>query len=144
MPEPHPHLRVVAPDEATPPRRRGPGAAVLMVLLYAGLFGAGLWWFRARSPLFQRGSQVFPFPPPPVSQSSSRRGDGETGRRGDSREALRTGASLVGAAREEYLRRIATDCCACGCDLSLERCLATEKTCPESPPRAAAILEELR
>ena len=144
MPEPHPHLRVVAPDEATPPRRRGPGAAVLMVLLYAGLFGTGLWWFRSRSPLFQRGSQVSPSSRPPVSQSSSRRRDGETERRGDSREALRTGAPLVGAAREEYLRRIATDCCACGCDLSLERCLATEKTCPESPLRAAAILEDLR
>ena len=137
MPEPHPHLHVVPPDEATPQRRRGPGAAVLMVLLYAGLFGAGLWWFRARSPLFQRGSQV-----PPLS--SSRRADAETGRQRDSREALRTGATLVGAAREDYLRRIATDCCACGCDLSLERCLATEKTCPQSPPRAATILEELR
>jgi hypothetical protein len=67
-----------------------------------------------------------------------------TGRRIDDRKALGAGEGLVGAAREEYLRRIATDCCACGCDLSLERCLATEKTCPESPPRAAAILEPLR
>jgi hypothetical protein len=131
MPEPHPHLRAVEPDEDRPPRRRSPGAAVVLVLLYAALFGAGLWWFRSRSPLFHR-SQLAPPPSRPVAESAARRQD------------LSSGKGLIGAARDEYLRRIATDCCACGCDLSLERCLATEKTCPQSPPRAAAILEELR
>src|SRR5262249_31942707 len=145
MPESHRGLHVVPPElpPETPPRRRRPGAAVLVVLLYGALFPAGLWWFRSRSPLFTR-SQVAPSPSRPVAQSEARRGDGATGRQGDNREFLRSGAGLIGAAREEYLRRIATECCSCGCDLSLERCLATEKTCPESPPRAAAIFEELR
>ncbi len=138
MPDPHPHLRALAPDKDRPTGRRGPGAAVMLVLIYAGFFGAGLWWFRAKSPLFQRGSSVSP--PAPGSLA----GNAATPGRTDNRKALGTGQGLVGAAREEYLRRIATDCCACGCDLTLERCLATEKTCPESPSRAAAILEELR
>src|SRR5262249_61884191 len=112
--------------------------AVLMVLLYAGLFGAGLLWFRSRSPLMQRPraeKERAPAAPkaPPAPPSAA-----------DHRRDLIAGAGLIGAAREEYLRRIATDCCACGCDLTLERCLATERTCPESPSRAAAILESLR
>lgn len=61
MPEPAPRLRAVAKD-APPPRRRGPGLAVLVILLYAAAFGAGLWWCRSRSPLFQRSSPVFPSP----------------------------------------------------------------------------------
>jgi hypothetical protein len=143
MPESHRGLHVVPPEPPpeAPPRRRRPGAAVLFVLLYAALFGAGLWWMKSKSPLFQRSSSS---PPPPLSRSSSREGEVASGRAGDRRRQLLTGEGLVGAAREEYLRRIATDCCACGCDLSLERCLATEKTCPESPPRAAAIFEEMR
>jgi hypothetical protein len=145
MGESHRGLRVVPPEpppEASP-RRRWPGLAVFLVLLYAVLFAAGLWWMKSRSPLFSR-ARVAPSPDRPVAQSSTRRGDGATGGRGDNREFLRSGEGLVGAAREEYLRRIATECCPCGCDLSLERCLATEKTCPVSPPRAAAIFEELR
>jgi hypothetical protein len=67
-----------------------------------------------------------------------------SGRGGDLRRQLAQGEGQIGAAKEEYLRRIATDRCPCGCELSIERCLATEKTCPVSPPRAAAILEELR
>jgi len=145
MAEPHSGLHAVPPEPPPEfsPRRRRPGTAVLLVLLYATLFGAGLWWMRSRSPLFSR-ARVASAPDRPVARSEPRRGDGATGRQGDNREFLRTGAGLVGAAREEYLRRIATDCCTCGCDLSLERCLATERTCPESPPRAAAIFEELR
>ena len=142
MPELYPPLRAVAPQAV--PRRRGPGLAVVAVLLYGGLFGAGLLWFRSRSPLFQRSSQVSPSPRLPVSQSSPRREDGGTRARGDNRETLRIGEGLIGVAREEYLRRIATECCSCGCDLTLERCLATEKTCPESPERARMIREELR
>jgi len=143
VPESYRGLRAVPPEPPPEgaPRRRRPGAAVLLVLLYAALFAAGLWWMRSKSPLFAR-SRVAPSPDRPVGQS--RPGDGGSGGRGDSRKALQSGEGLVGAAREEYLRRIATECCSCGCDLSLERCLATEKTCPESPPRAAAIFEELR
>ena len=51
MPEPVP----------APPDRRGPGVAVLIILLYAAAFGAGLWWFRSKSPLFHRST---PAPPP--------------------------------------------------------------------------------
>ena len=142
MPELYPPLRAVAPQAA--PRRRGPGLAVVAVLLYGGLFGAGLLWFRSRSPLFQRSSQVSPSPTPPLPHSSSRGGEGASGRVGDERRKLAVGEGLIGVAREEYLRRIATECCSCGCDLTLERCLATEKTCPESPERARMIREELR
>ena len=67
-----------------------------------------------------------------------------SGRGLDLRRQLASGDGLIGAAKEEYLRRIATDRCSCGCELSLERCLATEKTCPVSPPRATAILQEMR
>ena len=136
MPESHRGLRAVPPEQPpeASPRRRRPGAAVLVVLLYAALFAAGLWWMKSKSPLFQRTGASAP-PTEPARVKAQNRSD---------RDALRTGAGLIGAAREEYLRRIATECCACGCDLSLERCLATEKTCPESPPRAAAIFEEMR
>lgn len=71
-------------------------------------------------------------------------GEGVRGRGGDERNQLASGEGLIGAAKDEYLRRIVTDGCPCGCELLLERCLATEKTCTVSPPRAAAILEELR
>jgi hypothetical protein len=143
MPEPRPRLHVVGTGEAPPPRRRGPGPAVLLVLFYGALFGGGLLWFRSRSPLFHRDS-VAPSPLRPVAPSSAGRGDGATGGRGDNRKDLASGEGLIGAAKDEYLRRIATDRCSCGCELSLERCLATEKTCPVSPPRAAAILREMR
>jgi len=47
-------LRIVpASGERSPVRRRTPGAAVLLVLFYAALFAGGLWWYRARSPLFR-------------------------------------------------------------------------------------------
>ena len=136
--QPHPHLRAVADDGAATGRRRRPGPAVLLVLVYAGLFGAGLLWFRSRSPLFQRARSAKA--PAPAAASAENPATGSADRRRD----LGSGLGLIGAAREEYLRRIATDCCSCGCDLTLERCLATEKTCPESPSRAAAILESLR
>ena len=122
------------PPEASP-RRRWPGPAVLLVLLYAVLFAAGLWWMRGRSPLFRRPTAGGR--PAEAARSAPKQDLRD-------RDALKNGAGLVGAAREEYQRRIATECCSCGCDLSLERCLATERTCPESPPRAAAIFEELR
>ena len=38
--------------------RRGPGPAVLVVLLYALLFALALWFLRTRSPLFHRRSEV--------------------------------------------------------------------------------------
>jgi hypothetical protein len=136
MPESRGGLRVVPPEPPPEPspRRRTPGAAVLLVFLYAALFAAGLWWMKSKSPLFQRAKASAPASEAVPVKAQSR----------SDRDALRTGAGLIGAAREEYLRRIATECCACGCDLSLERCLAMEKTCPESPPRAAAIFEEMR
>src|SRR5207253_787934 len=40
------------------PAARRPGPAVLLVLLYAALFAAALWWLRAASPLFQRRPAV--------------------------------------------------------------------------------------
>lgn len=134
-------LHAVQPGGGLPAPRSGPGLAVLLVLAYATLFGAGLWWFRSRSPLF---SGVSPSPAPALARPTPETAGRESGRAGEDRRKLLRGEGLIGAAREDYLRRIATDCCGCGCDLSLERCLATEKTCPESPSRAETILRELR
>ena len=60
--------------ETPAPVRRGPGLALLIVLLYAAAFGAGLLWFRSRSPLFHRVAPsprrpVAPSPPPPLTPS---------------------------------------------------------------------------
>lgn len=59
------------PEPTLPPssRGRGPGLAVLIILLYAAAFGAGLWFFRSKSPLFHRSPPVAPSPTRPVAPS---------------------------------------------------------------------------
>jgi hypothetical protein len=110
--------------------RRGPGSAVLLVLVYAAIFAAALWWLRARSPLFQKR----PAPSPPAPQKSA----------AVPRSALLSGEGLAPLARDEYFRGLSTHCCPCGCEANLRDCLLTEESCAASPDLAREILEQLR
>ena len=117
----------------SPERRsaRGPGLAVILVLLYAAIFAFAVWWLKARSPLFQRR----PSQAPPAAQKKS----GVA-----SRSALLSGEGLTPLARDEYSRALSTRCCPCGCENNLRDCLATEESCEASPELAQEILEQLR
>ncbi len=123
-------LRIAGPAQR--PAARRPGPAVLLVLLYAALFAAALWWLRAASPLFQRRA---PVPPRPAAAPKSEI---------LSRSVLLSGQGLLPAARDEYFRGLSTSCCTCGCEVSLRDCLLTEKACTKSPELAQQVLEQLR
>ena len=148
-------LRIVpASEERSPARRRTPGAAVLLVFFYAALFAGGLWWYRARSPLFQ--SRAERFVPAPSGPRASSGADGaspvspadpdrvSTTAAGvaalEKRVALLSGEALPSPAREEYARLLSAECCTCGCDLALRVCLARDRSCTTSP----AIAEKIR
>jgi hypothetical protein len=124
-----PH-RIVGSSER--PAARRPGPAVVLVLLYAALFAAVLWWLRARSPLFQRRPLV-------VAPSAAGTKDEVL-----PRSALVTGEGLGPAARDEYFRGLSTYCCTCGCEASLRDCLLTDLACGTSREMAQEILEQLR
>ncbi|MEP7132161.1 MAG: hypothetical protein ABI914_03275 [Acidobacteriota bacterium] len=140
-------FRIVPPGEPPPaPRSRRPGPAVLLVLVYAALFGGGLWWFRARSPLFRAktasGAQAAKSslsdagaaaPAPPKAAAPSER-----------RRALLAGEGLSGAAAEKYARRLAAERCTCGCDLALNVCLARDASCVRSPEIAERVRDSFR
>jgi hypothetical protein len=53
---------------------------------------------------------------------------------------LLSGEGLASPEREEYVRRLSTECCTCGCDLALRVCLARDRSCMTSP----AIAEKIR
>jgi hypothetical protein len=130
MADTHGPLRIAAtPRRPAAPR---PGPAVLLVLLYAALFAAALWWLRAASPLFQRRRAI---PAPPAAGPKSEI---------VSRSALLSGQGLSPAARDEYFRGLSTSCCTCGCEVSLRDCLLTEQSCTKSPELAREVLEQLR
>ncbi len=57
------------------------------------------------------------------------------------RAALLAGMVLPPLAREEYLGRLVTDCCDCGCDLNLRRCLLSDRSCTRSPQLAKDSLQ---
>ena len=113
-------LRVVGPSEPAKPHRRGPGIAVIAVMVY-GLAFVGLLWFFA-------GKSRHPAPRP---KAVSRAGPVST-----NRVTLLAGTGLPPLAREEYLGRLVTDCCDCGCDLNLRRCLLSDRSCTRSPELA--------
>jgi hypothetical protein len=121
-------LRIVSrPERQT---GRGPGPAVLLVLVYATIFAAALWWIKARSPMFQKR----PAPPPPTAQKSDV----------VPRSALLSGEGLAPVARDEYFRGLSTQCCPCGCEANLRDCLLTEESCAVAPDLAREILEQVR
>lgn len=147
-------IRIVPQPPAPVLRPRRPGSAVVLILVYAALFGAGLWWFRARSPLFrdrragESGSRATvpaanaAKPHPPESDSTSRPNPppDPVARRA----ALLAGDGLSASARLEYDRRISAEKCTCGCDLPLRKCLAQDRACARSPELAEKIRASLQ
>lgn len=113
-------LRVVGPAEPAGPRRRGPGIAVIAVVVYGLAFLGMLWVFSAKSKV--QG----PTPKRAASDSAAH----------FNRASLLAGTALPPLAREEYLGRLVTDCCDCGCDLTLRRCLLSDRSCTRSPQLA--------
>jgi len=129
-----PRIRLVGGEARRSRPRGGPGAGVLLVGLYALLFGAGLWLMRAGSPLFRRSA---------AGASGQRTPPGPSSRRALSRQALLGGAGLSPLASAEYSRRLSTDCCPCGCDLNLRDCLVSDEKCTISPESARRIARDI-
>lgn len=122
-------VRIVGPSQRR--TARGPGPAVVIVLIYAAIFAAALWWLKARSPLFQRRNTEGP--PAVLTKSEV-----------VSRSALLSGEDLSPVARDEYFRGLSTRCCPCGCEANIRDCLLTEESCATSPELAREILEQLK
>lgn len=123
-PKPPTALRILGPPEPAPLKRRGPGIAILAIAAYALAFFAALWFLRAQSPLFRR---------PAAAPARSAAPAPAT------RAALLEGEGLPPLAREEYLGRLATDCCDCGCDMTLQECLVSDRTCVRSREMADGL-----
>lgn len=120
-------FRLVGPTDPVPARRRGPGFAVLAIAAYALAFFAALWFLRARSPLFRRPAAAAPSAARSVPSVPP------------SRASLLAGEGLAPLAREEYLGRLASDCCDCGCEMTLQECLVSDQTCTRSPEIAGEL-----
>lgn len=117
MPDPfHPPFRVVDPLEAPSRRRRGPGIAVIAVVLYGLLFLGTLWYFKRQPSARNAAARTLSKPP--------------------TRLSLLAGEGLAPAARSRYLARIDADRCDCGCELALAKCLARDSSCVRSPALA--------
>lgn len=146
MAENPPRLRVVKGPNGGGLKR--PGPAVVWVIVYAGLFGAGLVYFRARSPMFRKSAPP-PAPARPAvssrSLASDHRDAAETqAPQAPARDELLEGAGLPTAARTRYFERLATERCNCGCQRSLADCLVNEKSCSRSPVLAQDVWRQSR
>jgi hypothetical protein len=106
------------------PRRR-PGPAVLLVLFYALLFAAGLWLIRAKTRTQSGGGRPVEATLPAAERHA--------------RAELLSGAWIPAARRSRYFARLASECCTCGCDLSVHDCLEGDASCARSPELAEAI-----
>lgn len=107
-------------------KRRRPGPAVLLVLFYALLFAAGLWLIRAKTQT-QDGRRNHPV------EAASPAGEHHP------RAELLSGAWIPASRRSRYFARLASECCTCGCDLSVHDCLEGDASCARSPELAEAI-----
>jgi hypothetical protein len=125
-------LRIIGPEEPAPPRSRGPGLAVYAIAAYALAFFAALWFLRAQSPIFRK--------PAPAAVSSDAPAEAPVEA---SRASLLAGEGLAPLAREEFLLRLATDCCDCGCEMTLHECLVSDRTCTRSPEIANSLRRAL-
>ncbi len=96
---------------------------MILVLVYALLFAAGLWFIRART---QNGrARAVPAAPPRAERNS--------------RAQLLAGDWIPVALRSRYFARLAAECCTCGCELSVHDCLEGDASCSRSPELADAI-----
>jgi hypothetical protein len=93
---------------------------VIAVVVYGLAFLGMLWVFSAKSKV-------------QVPRSKGATADSAAH---SSRASLLAGSALPPLAREEYLGRLVTDCCDCGCDLTLRRCLLSDRSCTRSPQLA--------
>ncbi len=132
MPDPISKLRIVGEGEPPPRRRRGPGLAVILVALYAVAFAAALWLLRGEA-LRERGGAGAGAPR--AAKSVRPKTD---------RQALLSGAGLEPAARSDYERELATECCDCGCDLTLHECLVRDQKCTRSAEISSRKLAGLK
>jgi hypothetical protein len=100
---------------------------VLLVLVYAVLFAAGLLVIRSRTlnGRAREGARAVPAAPPKAEHHS--------------RAELLAGDWIPAALRPRYFARLAAECCTCGCDLSLHDCLEGDASCSRSPELAEAI-----
>ncbi len=132
MAEPSPGSRFrIVPREPSRRRIRGPGLAVIAVALYGLLFLVALLTLRsqiARPPAKPSGDAV-------PSAASTEMID---------RLTLLSGEGLAPDARSEYGRLLSEDCCDCGCELTLARCLATDAKCTRSAEIASLRRAELQ
>ena len=94
---------------------------MIAVAAYGLAFVGMLWFFSGKSRLQGPGSKAAASP---VSSAPF------------TRASLLAGTVLPPLAREEYLGRLVTDCCDCGCDLTLRRCLVSDRSCTRSPQLA--------
>src|SRR3982751_6349693 len=112
-------------------RPRRPGPAVLLVLFYALLFAAGLWWIRAKTGTHAGGTR-------PAGETRPAEAPLPAAER-HGRAELLSGAWIPAARRSRYFARLASECCTCGCDLSVHDCLEGDASCARSPELAEAI-----
>ncbi|HEY6146083.1 MAG TPA: hypothetical protein VIZ69_00235 [Thermoanaerobaculia bacterium] len=124
MSDPASRLRLIPGGDAPRRRHSRPGPAVLLVLVYATLFAAGLWLIRARTKDVRRARAAEAAP-----QKAGRH----------SRAELLAGAWIPAALRPRYFARLAAECCTCGCDLSVHDCLEGDVSCSRSPEIAEEI-----
>jgi len=94
---------------------------VIAVAAYGLAFVGMLWFFSGKARVQGRG---FKNAAPPARSAPF------------TRASLLAGTVLPPLAREEYLGRLVTDCCDCGCDLNLRRCLLSDRSCTRSPELA--------
>jgi hypothetical protein len=132
MVEPVPRLRVVGEGEPPPRGRRGPGIAVILVLVYALAFLGALFllWGQVRRRAALTSAPAAPAAPRLLSLAD--------------RRALASGEGLAPAARAEYERALSAALCDCGCGRKLAACLVGDQKCSRSPELAETLRQKFR
>jgi hypothetical protein len=106
---------------------------VILVALYALAFLAAL--------VFLKGQAIRARSDPAAPAASAPASPPAPSRRKPDREELLSGAGLDPSARPGYQRRLAQECCDCGCELTLEKCLAGDQKCARSAELAEKALD---